>query len=207
MEWYQDTIELFTEDMEEFGLNINSSDVQFSGFYSQGDGASFTASASDIDLHKFLLAMLGFKEVPQHLAELKQKIDWDFDWEYDGVKLTLDEYKVLRLMGVTKVENRFFLLAEHCIYGSINRNSHRSCHENSITVELEPDWRVFSVDEYPDFEEFIGGQEINEKNVKEYYKFIDALSDCFEKFVKDACRFLYRQLEQEYEDYENFDED
>lgn len=207
MEWYQDTIELFIEDMKEFGLYICTGNVQFSGFYRQGDGASFTAESYEINLHEFLLAMLGFKEVPQHLAELKQKIDWNFEWEYDGVKLTLDEYKVLRLMGVILTENRFFLLTKYCIYGSINRRNYRHCHENSIEVELEPDWRVFSVDEYPDFEEFIGGQEINEKNVKEYYKFIDALSDCFEKFVKDACRLLYRQLEQEYEDYENFDED
>lgn len=48
-DWYRDTIDAFTKELEEEGYK--SPDIKFSGFYSQGDGASFTCKS--IDLTKF----------------------------------------------------------------------------------------------------------------------------------------------------------
>ena len=49
--WHEDIIENFCENAEKIGFNVTIDDVQFSGFWSQGDGASFTGS---IDILKYL---------------------------------------------------------------------------------------------------------------------------------------------------------
>jgi len=43
-DWYYPTIEDFCTRLEEKGFNIEKDDVRFTGFWSQGDGASFTGS-------------------------------------------------------------------------------------------------------------------------------------------------------------------
>ena len=40
-DWYTDTIECFTELAQAFGFTVDADEVVFSGFCSQGDGASF----------------------------------------------------------------------------------------------------------------------------------------------------------------------
>ena len=45
-EWYKYTIDEFIKRMEGEGVQIETKDVQFSGFSSQGDGASFTGKVS-----------------------------------------------------------------------------------------------------------------------------------------------------------------
>jgi len=40
-DWYDYVIEHFVDKMSQVGISIDRSDVKFSGFYSQGDGASF----------------------------------------------------------------------------------------------------------------------------------------------------------------------
>ena len=47
--WYEPIIEGFVEDMRELGHDISGKDVRFSGFYSQGDGASFTTKNGSLD--------------------------------------------------------------------------------------------------------------------------------------------------------------
>ena len=47
-DWHEPIIEDFENEMKEFGLS--DVDVQYSGFYSQGDGASFTAEVEDPEL-------------------------------------------------------------------------------------------------------------------------------------------------------------
>jgi len=46
-DWHQDVIEEFNDDMINFGISAN---VKFTGFGSQGDGASFTTDTCDTDL-------------------------------------------------------------------------------------------------------------------------------------------------------------
>ena len=46
-QWYEYTLEDFCDNVApHFGLDINLKNIQFSGFWSQGDGASFTGSFS-----------------------------------------------------------------------------------------------------------------------------------------------------------------
>ena len=97
-EWSTNIREEFIEEMAEFGIDV--SDIQFSGFYSQGDGACFSGYVYDVD--KFMKAMGGsWDDYPHTLDVLKQlgediHISWkhsnsnychentlSFDIEYD----------------------------------------------------------------------------------------------------------------------------
>lgn len=49
-DWYEYTYEYFKNEMDKIGVAVD--DIRFSGFYSQGDGASFTGEVYDV--HKFL---------------------------------------------------------------------------------------------------------------------------------------------------------
>lgn len=48
-DWWDNTFELFVERCKEYGMTIDENGIQFSGFCSQEDGASFTCD--NIDLH------------------------------------------------------------------------------------------------------------------------------------------------------------
>tara|TARA_Y100000389_G_scaffold189593_1_gene213528 strand:- start:2208 stop:2807 length:600 start_codon:yes stop_codon:yes gene_type:complete len=47
--WYEPILEGFIEDMKELDHDISGKDVRFSGFYNQGDGASFTTENGSLD--------------------------------------------------------------------------------------------------------------------------------------------------------------
>lgn len=47
--WYEDIFDLFVERCKDYGMDVDENDIQFSGFGSQGDGASFVCD--NIDLH------------------------------------------------------------------------------------------------------------------------------------------------------------
>lgn len=49
-DWWSDTYEMFKEECEDIGIDVT--DIKFSGFASQGDGASFGGNIENID--KFL---------------------------------------------------------------------------------------------------------------------------------------------------------
>ncbi len=70
-DWWESIIEGFTEDLEEIGMT--NVDCQFSGFYSQGDGASFTGRVSDN--RKFLKSV----GVTPELVGLGSKISSKFE--------------------------------------------------------------------------------------------------------------------------------
>jgi len=52
-DWWECTIEQFVEDMKQKGIDTDAKQVSFRGFWSQGDGASFTGS---LNLTRFFAA-------------------------------------------------------------------------------------------------------------------------------------------------------
>lgn len=77
-DWWRDTYAEFTEDMEKQHIEI--SDIQFSGFWSQGDGASFKYKITGGDVAPFLRAsgladhfpmMLKLAEDPNGLLSIR----------------------------------------------------------------------------------------------------------------------------------------
>ena len=70
--WFQSTLYYWTERLEKMGF-MNAA-INFSGFYNQGDGASFTA---DCDSNLIMDTMV-------------QCVGHDYGWEYEKVRLWLE---------------------------------------------------------------------------------------------------------------------
>ena len=70
--WWDDTYDLFVEKCKDYGMTIDVEDIQFSGFGSQGDGASFTCD--DIDVEK-LLKSLGIKMDSKTMSKVLDYIE------------------------------------------------------------------------------------------------------------------------------------
>jgi hypothetical protein len=66
-EWWDSTIEGFIEDMEEKGISTDAEHVFFSGFWCQGDGASYAGS---INVPKFFAAHPEILEPFPHHAHM-----------------------------------------------------------------------------------------------------------------------------------------
>jgi hypothetical protein len=47
--WWDGIYEIWIEKLAEYGMNITANNIHFSGFSSQGDGASFTCDSFDMD--------------------------------------------------------------------------------------------------------------------------------------------------------------
>lgn len=76
--WYEDIIVDFCEDiLPSFGLSVSYKDVEFSGFWSQGDGASFTGNfflcdVNPTELKASLPTEVDLHQLIDQLAELAE---------------------------------------------------------------------------------------------------------------------------------------
>lgn len=126
MEWYTPYIEAFIEEMEAVGISIAQDQVQFTGFWSQGDGASFEFDASDCDHRKFCseLVKRGFLLTPEFKARLEM------------YELLPDDHEV----------ERFLKLCDLLIISSARTDS-RYSHENTCNIEVDVDYDLEVADE------------------------------------------------------------
>ena len=90
MNWYQSTLDYWTERLEKMGF-MNAR-INFSGFYNQGDGASFTA---DCDSNLVMDTMV-------------QCVGHDYGWEYEKVRLWLElaDQSIL-YFDTTRIDHRY----------------------------------------------------------------------------------------------------
>lgn len=107
-EWWEFTVEQFQEELE--ALGFANTDFNFSGFSSQGDGASFTG---DWDSAKMLA-----------VKELKEKGFGLSDWAVELRRILKGNLKDI------KAKNATF---------SIKRTSHHYAHEYTVSI-FEPEY-------------------------------------------------------------------
>ena len=77
--WWDFTYDDFREQMNDIGISVDK--MQFSGFWSQGDGASFDGRVRD--WHK-LLASLGKTKELEFIAAHKDDYDFTLCWKNTG---------------------------------------------------------------------------------------------------------------------------
>jgi len=53
-DWWEYVYEDFIRTLEEKGISVTSNEIQFTGFFSQGDGASFTGTIHKSDMKRFM---------------------------------------------------------------------------------------------------------------------------------------------------------
>jgi len=119
-DWHEPIIEDFENEMEELGLT--DVEVQYSGFYSQGDGASFTADVGDPEV--FMRMALGI--------ESDKWVNMD-----DHQKPADEELDLLRsdLLDIG-FDSREKLTPENFVINII-RNPSRYSHENTIEGDVD----------------------------------------------------------------------
>lgn len=165
--WYEDSFDYYKELLENAGFE--NAEISFSGFWSQGDGASFVA---DCDAQKILNSMF---------FENEGQIAW-------LIKKGLTD----KAMEEMKRWNLWFTMAEKhgSIQFSIYRHSSRYSHENTVSpiVNIDSDYQDSGAWNNGVWESVFMSKVNQEK-----------LETMFEEYVRDWCRKIYSGLEAEYD--------
>lgn len=124
-DWYECTFEDFIEVASAFGIEVTKEDISFSGFSSQGDGASFEFGSTDAN--KVILAAL---EVEESKPFGEEPTGYAAEFAALG-KLLLDAFSpwVLTCPEGREAAEAFRFWAR--------RNSHQYCHSGTVTVDTE----------------------------------------------------------------------
>jgi len=176
-DWHDPVIEGFQEDLSEMG--VEEVKVEYSGFYSQGDGASFTGGVQDIK--KFLVKTLGMTEYSdEELDELPESIKEKVEGFIDSL---------------TIVFNRK--------YG--NRYSHEKTCQTDFWCEILNN--AFYDEEYPNGKIYLTDRVItgNPLVFMDLQEEVDKIEKAAEEWRSEQCQELYSSLEKEY-DYLQSDE-
>ena len=170
-DWHENVIEGFHQDLSEMG--VEDVDVQYSGFYSQGDGASFTGRVEDMKL--FLVKTLGMTQYS--------------DDELGELPVAVKEKVLGFIDSLTIAFNRK--------HGS--RYSHESTCQADVWCEILNN--AFYDEEYPDgkihfTDRVLTGDPIVFMDIEHEVAKID---DAAEEWRSGKCKELYRDLETEYD--------
>ena len=100
-DWYSTIIDECTEDLEDEGFK--DIEIMFNGFYSQGDGASFTGWIPSDNMWRFVNEILGFKYPPTVLECLTIQVERnhsryyhensvDIEVDYDSTEDVIEDF-------------------------------------------------------------------------------------------------------------------
>jgi hypothetical protein len=177
--WSSDSIEAFCEEMSLFGISVDKDKVQWSGFWSQGDGASFAATPR---------SLLRYIEHYEYLLD-KQVVSLPSP---DAMTYRALEpyYTIYHTVGAVMMELRPQELIDALQDVEVRvSTAGRYCHSGNMMVELEPAWNSDAAD----ILDTLTNGEV--KGLE------SALRDDFRAIADE----LYRRLEEEY-DYLTSDE-
>jgi len=188
-DWCESLIEDAVNELAEHGFE--DAEIAFTGFYSQGDGASFTCKRIDVPLF-----------LKKHWPEMDFQSEQIERWE-EGKRLGGD---ALAQLGFSEDEAGILTPAIHLflemggtlIYGSVYRSDHRYMHENSTSLSLELEqYGVVEEVEDRDLEGWSFLVE-DEQEILDLYKYLEGW---MESWIRNWNREIYRKLEKEYEDW------
>ncbi len=164
--WWEFLVEGFKEELEQHG--IYDTDVYWSGFHSQGDGACFSGSIDTLEFFN------------KHYNNFDYTFDREGGGEW-GADLLEELGKKPKFIVKEAIEDGL-------ISCTINKNTHRYDHENTVSFDVETDY-------LPD-----GWN-------KEIDNFAKYLEEYGSNWLKDKCKEYYRKLEKEYEDFQKAEYD
>lgn len=173
-DWFEYVIdELWEPALEQIGFT--NPDIQFTGFWSQGDGASFTAS---VDLDK----LVDFLSQEIQPSECIQGEPEDFrPWVVNKVDGVRWDTKFRRILWV-----------RNDVGLTVDRTSHQYCHQYTCRVSTD----------FDDKGQFDASKPLEYawvSDVPHVRKLVDNFFEVVEELRVDLCRAIYRTLEEEYE--------
>ena len=177
-DWHDFIIEEIQEELSQAGFCDPK--ISYSGWYSQGDGASFTCE--NIDVFKFYKH--AFTE------------NWDFQFRFDAWDISESENSLYDNLGIVTINPMETLMENNFWVGSIRRNNNRYVHENSTEVIINTEDPFFT-DSDPDYSNFeiTGEDEIEIDSLTQY------LDTYISRWVRDKCKEIYNRLYKEHESY------
>ena len=188
-DWWEFTFNDFIEVAATFGISTSADDMQFSGFWSQGDGASFTFDY--VNAYDVIMAAL---KVEQEKPFGDPPTGYAAEFAALG-KLLIDAFSPYVL---TCPEGR--RLAEAYQFRADRINRHYS-HSRTVRVDAECDHQEYNVGESDDrlqvwnaLASTIFGVESKHRHERE-----PSLEELIDDQVECIANALYKELETEYE--------
>ena len=169
-QWWDYHYELWNDALDQIGFT--DADIRFSGFWSQDDGASFTASVDVERLIDFLATAIKAKQRINPIPNQGKLHGHDEDFRPWIV------YKIGHKTSMVNPTFRRLLEVRDSLDCTVKRTGHRYAHEN--TCEFQGDFSAW--DEYPRSQTIV-----------------EELFSAAESLRKDLCHAIYATLEEEYE--------
>lgn len=193
-DWHDDLIQVFEDELQESGFN--QSTISYSGFGSQGDGASFTCG--DIDIQLFIskhLPEMDFKS--NQLIQYEENIDSGLD-SLTQLGFSEEEAGVL-----TPVLYKVFKEGYSIYYGEVMRSNTRHLHERSTTLFIDIDnyYIVHDIEERDlDNNQFMQEDEFE---LESFYKYLEEwMGNWIVSKNQEMYQRLYKEMTQiESEEY------
>lgn len=192
----ESVIEDFCEIAGHLGFDISADDVEWSGFSSQGDGASFTGVFTLSDMNPEALSAWGKGETIE--ACLRDALSFRKDaLRFYGEVLRCLPFGPQGMLekGAWGQWRYAFTKNQTPNRVSVSRSSSRYSHEYTMQVDSADDWA-------DDIRYFMGDREYDECGVDDACK---RFASAIQEFARSMAQNLYRALEREYE-YQNSDD-
>jgi hypothetical protein len=185
--WYESLIEDSIKELAEHGFE--DTEINFTGFWSQGDGASFTCKRIDVPL--FLQ-----KHWPEMDFQSKQIERWEEGKRLGGDALAQLGFSEDEAGILTPAIHLFLEMGGTLIYGSVYRSNHHYVHENSTDLSLELE-QYGVVEEVEDRD--LAGFSFLLEDEQEILDFYEYLEGWMESWMRNWNCEIYRKLKKEYE--------
>lgn len=188
-DWYDCTIGDFCEVAKSFGIDVERKDVQFSGFWSQGDGASFTFGT--VNAYDVIMAAIKVEESGEYGPG-------GYADEFKALgNLLLDAFSpyVLTCPEGAQLAEAYCFMAE--------RTGHHYSHSNTVTVRTdEPDlhrqYDPESTDAHQQVWNALYTKLFGVQVGKHEWERKGSLEDELDDAVKAIADALYKSLEKEF---------
>jgi len=175
----EDILITLKEELESYGFN--KPEIRYTGFSSQGDGASFTSTVIDFDT---------FFD--------KERKNMEFSFSGDSfADCSEEDIELIEGMGVTEQ----FLIKELMIRGfwtgNVSDNGSNYSHERSVTLSMEVEMH----EEVESLEVNFDTYEITELHADEMRAFNKYFETYLDEWITNKSREIYSKIEDEYNSF------
>lgn len=175
----EDILNTLKEELESYGFN--EPEIRYTGFSSQGDGASFTSTVIDFDT---------FFD--------KERKNMDFTFSGDSfIDCSEEDKELIEGMGVTEIFLIKELMTRGFWTGNVSANSSPYSHERSVDLSMEVEMH----EEVEASEVNFDAYEITELNADEMRSFNEYLELYLKTWIIDKCKDMYSRIEKDYNSF------
>jgi hypothetical protein len=183
--WHDPIIEHHIEKLEELGFDDPK--IEYSGFWSRGDGASFTSKSLDLQVFLKKYRNMILDQCPD-ADEDKLKVYHEEGMIDLGIVSSAD---VIPFLAMDAIES-----GDIHTYITVRRTSNHYVHENSCSVNLEAD----NIGEYEDAESSDWDtMDLMKSDAQLVWDFLTWLERWLDSWVIEYNREIYNELETTYD--------